>query len=565
MQAPMHSRPCPARPNRISALRAALAAVVLAMTGGTASAAGDQVVFYDGSFGGSWTSTKIVDTTPGASATFASVTTLADGGLPPCRQTTHNYDSGVIVVAHVDANSNYDPSTGPICSIDGAYDLIHYTAPNGAVRYRLLIVQNGTYYHDASGTDVFPNLWGSYVVTGLTSASFVRVAGTGPERPDFSCSGGSMTFGFTTSNSASTGPNTKVSAIDNWSLTLNVARKTIFDGDFSGTYTSLKILDTTPGGAATWSTLTQPVAGSPGAYREISHTLANGAIAVLHYDPASQYDPTQMPVYEVSCSYTLRHFTPALGAVRFHVAVLQNGFVFVAPWDDVYPDAWSQFSHPGLIADDFTNYLGGLPAHPDFTSSGTPFILGFVTSNSVNGGPVTKFAGIDNWNVVLHLAPRCTTSVGTPYCFGDNSFLSCPCFPAVPAGLSGRGCPNSLFPSGALLIAQGTPSIGNDTLVLRGSGMPNSSCLYFQGTAQITAGLLDGLRCAGGSVIRLATHTNMCNSSEHPSSIDQRISVQGLVPPGGLRFYQAWYRNAAAFCTSSTANLTNGIAINWTL
>ncbi len=33
---------------------------------------------------------------------------------------------------------------------------------------------------------------------------------------------------------------------------------------------------------------------------------------------------------------------------------------------------------------------------------------------------------------------------------------------------------------------------------------------------------------------------------------------------GGNRTYQTWYRNAAAFCTASTFNLTNGTAIAWT-
>jgi hypothetical protein len=28
--------------------------------------------------------------------------------------------------------------------------------------------------------------------------------------------------------------------------------------------------------------------------------------------------------------------------------------------------------------------------------------------------------------------------------------------------------------------------------------------------------------------------------------------------------YQLWYRNAAAFCTPSTFNLTNGLDVTWT-
>jgi hypothetical protein len=32
----------------------------------------------------------------------------------------------------------------------------------------------------------------------------------------------------------------------------------------------------------------------------------------------------------------------------------------------------------------------------------------------------------------------------------------------------------------------------------------------------------------------------------------------------GVRTYQAWYRNAAVFCTASTFNLSNGYSITWT-
>jgi len=45
-----------------------------------------------------------------------------------------------------------------------------------------------------------------------------------------------------------------------------------------------------------------------------------------------------------------------------------------------------------------------------------------------------------------------------------------------------------------------------------GSQMTNSSALYFQGTTQMAGGagiaFGDGLRCAGGSIVRLGTKTN---------------------------------------------------------
>jgi hypothetical protein len=545
--------------------RAALGLVALAASAPLALA--DTVQFADGGFGAAWVSAKVVDTTPGASATFTSVTTGADGLPPPCRETSHTYDNGAIVVLHLDTSAVYDPATGPLCEIDGAYDLIHYPGPaGGAVRYRMAIVQYGSVYHHTAGTDVGIGPWASYIVPGLTANAFTKISGTGPATPDFSCAGEWMYFGFTTSNSAGAGgPFTKVSAIDNWSVTLHVARQTIFDGDFQGAWTSMKIADSTPGQAATFSAVTQLSGGNPVAYREVTHTLANGFVYVSHFDPANTYDPSTMPVYQVDVSYDLRHFTPSLGAVRYHAAVEQGGNYFIGPFDDIFPDAWSSFSHPGLVASSFNNLFLSPVVHPDFSNTGAPFRIGYITSNSVNGGPVTKVSGIDNFRVVLELSPRCATITGTPYCFGDGSGPPCPCSPGIAPGIVGRGCPNSLFGSGALLGAVGTPSIGNDTLSLRASAMPNSTCIYFQGTLQSAVPVFDGISCVTGTVVRLGTKTNVCSASQYPDAGNQSVSVRGSITTPGTFYYQTWYRNSASFCTPATSNYTNGLAVTWTL
>jgi hypothetical protein len=167
-------------------------------------------------------------------------------------------------------------------------------------------------------------------------------------------------------------------------------------------------------------------------------------------------------------------------------------------------------------------------------------------------------------------------NVSTPatgYCFGDDSGTQCPCSTAgggsVPPGQPGNGCPNSVNANGANLAGSGAASIGGDTFLLSGTGMPNSSALYFQGTSQAAAGagtvFGDGLRCAAGSVIRLGTKTNAAGASQYPAAGDQSISVKGANVAGNLRFYQCWYRNAdPAFCiVPSTFNLTNGVSVTW--
>jgi Tol biopolymer transport system component len=154
---------------------------------------------------------------------------------------------------------------------------------------------------------------------------------------------------------------------------------------------------------------------------------------------------------------------------------------------------------------------------------------------------------------------------GIAFCFGDGSATPCPCGNASPVG-SGSGCLNSLGTGGAL-TASGATSLGADTLALSGWAMPNSSALYFQGTAQENGGngsaFGDGLRCASGAIIRLSTKFNTSGASQYPSTGDPAVSVRGLVTGPGTRTYQVWYRNAAQYCTADTFNLTNGLILTW--
>jgi hypothetical protein len=174
-------------------------------------------------------------------------------------------------------------------------------------------------------------------------------------------------------------------------------------------------------------------------------------------------------------------------------------------------------------------------------------------SIAITVSTVSQFGTLNGFQIV---------ELGTPftnYCFGDGTGTACPC---GNNGAAGNGCASSLNANGANLAASGLASVANDSVVLTGTGMPNSSALYFQGTTQISVTFGDGLRCAGGSVIRLGTKSNVGGTSSYPVGADPRISVRGLVPAAGAtRNYQCWYRNAAAFCTASTFNLTNGISI----
>jgi hypothetical protein len=111
--------------------------------------------------------------------------------------------------------------------------------------------------------------------------------------------------------------------------------------------------------------------------------------------------------------------------------------------------------------------------------------------------------------------------------------------------------------------------VAADTLQLAVSGVPaTATVLWFQGTGMTNGGagvaLGDGLRCAGGSLIRLGSQLASGGVASFPGAGSAAISELGLVPAAGaLRTYQAWYRDPAAFCTGETYNLTNGVRVQW--
>jgi hypothetical protein len=114
----------------------------------------------------------------------------------------------------------------------------------------------------------------------------------------------------------------------------------------------------------------------------------------------------------------------------------------------------------------------------------------------------------------------------------------------------------------------GASSLAADTLVLVGSQMPDGEALYFQGTTSMSGAgepFGDGLRCVGGTLIRLGSSTNIAGASRFPDVGDPSVSVRGLVTTPGRRAYQTWYRDASVFCTTADFNFSNAILITWTL
>ena len=155
----------------------------------------------------------------------------------------------------------------------------------------------------------------------------------------------------------------------------------------------------------------------------------------------------------------------------------------------------------------------------------------------------------------------------TAFCAGDGLLTdhttACPC---GNNGAAGNGCANSVNANGANLSATGT-ALAND-VVLFGTGMPAVvSCIYLQGDSLSDQTFGDGVRCAGGSLIRLRTKNNVGGASSFPDSVETiTLSARGGVTPGSgaVRYYQTYYRNSSAgFCPPETFNVTNGWIIAW--
>lgn len=243
------------------------------------------------------------------------------------------------------------------------------------------------------------------------------------------------------------------------------------------------------------------------------------------------------------------------GAGWGHVQISDAGDItWMCDWDD--PDTTIDsglFRNNELLVQEGVTLIGGVAVDTISTSS--------------DGGAVS-----DNGQYILHeftldgsLEGVYMIEVGssTSYCFGDGSGTACPCGNNSPAG---EGCLNGTG-SGAIIESSGSASVALGNLSLDASQCPTGQPgLMFQGVNATNAGLGltfgDGLRCAGGSVIRLQTITTD-GSGNASTTID--IGVKGEVAGGDTRYYQFWYRDPAGSTCGQFFNLSNGLEITWGL
>ncbi len=149
------------------------------------------------------------------------------------------------------------------------------------------------------------------------------------------------------------------------------------------------------------------------------------------------------------------------------------------------------------------------------------------------------------------------------FCVGDDTGATpCPC--GNPSG-NGGGCANGTG-QGIFLTCNGvSPSVASDDLVFWGySQIPNQPGLYFQGDNAVNGGagvgFGDGLRCVGGSIVRLEI---VFSDAAGFSTTSPGIGASGGVSAGDVKRYQLWARDPGSSPCGGQFNLSNGVEITW--
>ena len=282
------------------------------------------------------------------------------------------------------------------------------------------------------------------------------------------------------------------------------------------------------------------------------------------------------------------------GAYQFYAnGALQNGFVGTSFASPIFAGML------GIIEQKIIS-LGGLP--PDghghrrfgriqdliYGMNGRSDIWHDITSGSngtlPDGTSSTCHAG---WDFVTGWGPMdceafadaaaCMTGgcgPGTAYCTGDSAdplvTTFCPCFNF---GALGHGCANSGDANGSVLTATGTTN--PDAVVFTATEeLPTALSIVLQGTANTPSGLVfgDGIRCVSGTLKRLYTKPASGGTVVAPGPGDPGVRTRSaalgdVIPSGGTRYYQIYYRDAnATFCaapTGGTFNVSNAYQITW--
>jgi hypothetical protein len=166
---------------------------------------------------------------------------------------------------------------------------------------------------------------------------------------------------------------------------------------------------------------------------------------------------------------------------------------------------------------------------------------------------------------------------GASFCWGDGSLPTpCPCVAPntvpSPSGAAEHGCANTFDLDGAMLSASGALSPDTIQFTVDVGGNYAAFALMLKGSASNPGGAAnaDGVLCVSGALLRFGAHNAATGGAPLgtwtlPNTIQTNsISVASAQSPGQTAYYQLFYRNAQPnFCTSATANWSNGYSLVW--
>lgn len=228
---------------------------------------------------------------------------------------------------------------------------------------------------------------------------------------------------------------------------------------------------------------------------------------------------------------------------------------------------WHSLSH--TITEGTDGQINGNELWTSPLNSGTPtfqftFTPAFLAAHPHPGGRYDFFCqphfpmGMTGAVIVADPEP------GTEFCAGNGAGTACPCNNNSSGPI---GCLNSIL-QGGRLRGSGVASVSADSLRLSVTGVPEgSNMLFFQGTTQVNGGagavFGDGLRCAGGFVVRLGIETISFGHTKYPQGSDLPVSVRGSVSAGSVHAYQVFYRDPPSTCTGAAFNTTDAYLVTW--
>lgn len=261
---------------------------------------------------------------------------------------------------------------------------------------------------------------------------------------------------------------------------------------------------------------------------------------------------------------------PTGDANQFAPSICTDGYQFSVAYCDDWlapgaPDICVDHVAVGTLSNQTTLLIGREVLSSAFELETAPRIV----STHSGGGVGSRSLAV--WDILRGshrdvLGAFVGASKGLPpeaFCFGTAQ--DCPC---GNVGNPNRGCANSYNLFGAALSHNaGWASLAQDDLRFLISGVkPGVSCLVFASASHSLGGspFGDGRRCVLSPTQRGRLLQANGGVALYPQTGDAPLSELGAAHLGGdVRYYQAWYRDSAAFCGAGNFNLTNAQKVIW--